>query len=359
MRILVAGGTGSVGRHVCAEVVRTLGPGSLVVGDYDPARGREYARSISGSVDTVELDVHDRGTVDRGTDGVDAVIVAVRQFEPVVQTVCTEKGIPSVDIVPDTPLAASLFSPHEAHPEWERLSGVVAAGLIPGLSGLMARHVIETSPVTDDAPGDRVIHVSLLQRKDGTAGAAGIADMLGLFARPVTYEGRRVRGFSRKRITAFPPPFGERTVRLVAFPEAADVGHAFGLDHVRYWTAFDVESFNRTIGTLNRLGILNRFATPGGGARLARRLASSKAGTVAGDETVALVAEARGSMVRLTVPSDYGGTAMAAVAMTRALLSDGPPDCGVVTPFQLFTLDRILGLIESSELRVEMVRADE
>jgi hypothetical protein len=267
-----------------------------------------------------------------------------------VQAVCTERGIHSVDIVPDTPLARSVFADTLSDTEGKRLSGVVAAGLIPGLSGLMARHVIERCPAKEP-----VVHVALLQRKNGTAGAAGIGDMLGLFARPVEYDGRWRRGFSVHRSASFPPPFEDRPVRLTAFPEAADVRASFGLQHVHYWTAFDDESFNRIIGTLNALGILNRFRTPGGGSGLARLLARSKKPPGSTGETVALTAQAGETAVQITVPSDYGGTAMAAVAMTRALLSAGAPDYGVVVPFQLCTLKQIVELIDSPEIRTNPV----
>ena len=56
----------------------------------------------------------------------------------------------------------------------------------------------------DHDPDELVAHVSLLQRKDGTAGAAGIADMLEQFARPMKYEGGLVRGFTRTRARPFP-----------------------------------------------------------------------------------------------------------------------------------------------------------
>lgn len=368
MRILVVGGTGAVGRHICREVVRSLGPQALVVGDYNLARGSEFARSLSESAGAAELDVSDRQSVERAAVGVDAVIVAVRQLEPVVQAVCTRRGIHSVDIVPDTPLARSIFSTE--HSDFGRsgsagespLSGLVAAGLIPGLSGLMARHVIEKTRVTGSSPTEPIVQVSLLQRKNGTAGAAGIADMLGLFARPVEYDGVRVPGFTLRRTTRFPPPFGDRTMRLVAFPEAADLRSHFGIASVNYWTAFDSELFNRTIGTLNRLGVLNRFRRPGGGVRLAAVLARSKTRAVTNEapreETVALTAEAGDLAVSLTVPSDYGGTAMAAVAMARALVARGAPDYGVVLPFQLFSLGEIIEIASSPEIRIYETEGD-
>ncbi|TVQ98239.1 MAG: hypothetical protein EA403_14240 [Spirochaetaceae bacterium] len=367
--ILVVGGSGVVGRHVCREVIRTLGPDALVVGDHKPERGGAFAESLGAGVRSVAVDVHRRETIERaldqtgeapgvrGTGGaapVSAVIVCVRQPEPNVQIVCTTRGIHSVDIVPDTPAINSTV---------HGLSGLVAAGLIPGLSGLMARHVIEQAASAGVPAPQQQLHVSLLQRKDGTAGPAGIVDMLGLFAQPVRDGDQVVPGFSRTRSVAFPEPFGDRTVRRVAFPEAADVQRRFGVASASYWTAFDEEGFNRMISVFNRLGLLRRLNRPGrggkpGGGILRALIAREKRIPAHVEETVALTAEAgiagreRVAAVRLTAPSDYTGTAMAAVAMARELMDRGTPDYGVVFPFELFTLEQIVSRAGSPELQV-------
>ncbi len=348
MKILVVGGTGALGRHVCREVVRTMGPEALVVGDYNHDRGREFARHVSagvgGSAAATVVDVHDHRSVEHAVAGVDAVIVTVRQIEPNVQIASTARGIHSVDVVPDTPLAQAVFQVDSPY------SGVVAAGLIPGLSGLMARQVMEEATARTGGLIPEAVHLSLLQRKNGTAGAAGIADMLGLFARPVFHHEQKIRGFTLRRTAVFPEPFGNRSVRLVAFPEGADVKEHFGVEHVHYWTAFDSDFFNGVVGLLNRLGFLNRFRDPRRSSLLARVLARSKKNDGAADETVALSAEAGGVVLGLTVRSDYTGTAMAAVAMARGLHVRGGVDYGVVLPFQLFTLSEIVSLIDSPDL---------
>ena len=368
-RVLVVGGSGVVGRHVCREVLRTLGPDALVVGDHKPERGREFAAAIGPGVRSVTVDVHRRETIERALDQtgaapgasgtgeaarVGAVIVSARQREPNVQVVCTNRGIHSVDIVPGTP-ATNAAVPG--------LCGLVSAGLIPGLSGLMARHVIEQAAAAGIPVPQQQVHVSLLQRKNGTAGPAGIVDMLGLFAQPVRDGDRVVPGFSRTRGAAFPEPFGDRMVRHVAFPEAADVQRRFGVASASYWTAFDDEGFNRMISALNRLGLLRRLNRPGrggkpGGGILRALIAREKRVPAHAEETVALTAEADGpghervAEVRLTAPSDYTGTAMAAVAMARELMDRGAPNYGVVFPFELFTLEQIVSRVGSPQLRV-------
>lgn len=355
--VLVIGGSGVVGRHVCREVIRALGPDALVVGDHKPERGREFAAALGPGVRSVAVDVDRRETIEQALDEaapIGAVIVSARQREPNVQVVCTDRGIHSVDIVPGTP-ATNAAVPG--------LCGLVSAGLIPGLSGLMARHVIEQAAAAGIPVPQQQVHVSLLQRKDGTAGPAGIVDMLGLFAQPVRDGDRIVPGFFRTRSAALPEPFGDRTVRLVAFPEAADVHRHFGVASASYWTAFDDEGFNRIISALNRLGLLGRLNRPSrggkpGGGILRTLIARERRVPAHTEETVALTAEAGGpgcecaAEVRLTAPSDYTGTAMAAVAMARELMDRGASNYGVVFPFELFTLEQIVFRVGSPELRV-------
>ncbi len=99
--ILVVGGSGVVGRHVCGEVLRTLGPDALVVGDHKPERGREFAAAVGPGVRSVAVDVHRRETIEQALDEagpLGAVIVSARQREPNVQVVCTNRGIHSVDM---------------------------------------------------------------------------------------------------------------------------------------------------------------------------------------------------------------------------------------------------------------------
>jgi len=335
IRILVVGGTGAVGRHVCREVERVLGVESLIVGDYNQQRGVEYVAQNHRGARSCRVDVRDRASVASAVQEADAVILAARQPGPVVQAVCTDLNRHSIDIVPDTPLDPTL-------------RGVVAAGLIPGLSGLLARETIDHARQTGTNVSE--VDVALLQRRHGTAGAAGIADMLGLFSRPVAVNGRTIRGFSRRRRFELPEPFGRKNLRRVAFPEVRILRDRLDLVDVLYWTAFDDPVFNGVLGAANRLGILGRIARTKGESSLARMIARGKQEPSDRDERVVLTAEAGPIRSTLVVPSDYGGTAMVAVAIARACVERGAPDYAMAYPFELFSAEEILDLIRSDDV---------
>ena len=92
-RLLVLGATGGVGRFVSEEVIRLFGPASLVVGDYKPDRGQEYARASGEEVSFECVDVTRRASIEKAVDGVNAVIVAVQQADPLAQSVCLANGV--------------------------------------------------------------------------------------------------------------------------------------------------------------------------------------------------------------------------------------------------------------------------
>jgi hypothetical protein len=78
-----------------------------------------------------------------------------------------------------------------------------------------------------------------------------------------------------------------------------------------------------------------------------------------GPESVALVVEARGekgdraqvARLSLTGPSDYGVTAMSAVAMAR-LLTDRSDAAGAGHPLRLFDLHEVIETIDHPELKL-------
>ena len=333
MRILVIGGSGTVGRYVCREIVRVLGAGSVVVGDRVADRGARWASELGDRARTAHIDIRDMTSVSRAIEGLDGVIVAAPQTALLVQEVCTNFAIPCIDIVPDSARLTTQAP--------KGTIGVVAAGLIPGLSGIMAATL--AAGQTNRTP----IDVSLLQRANGSAGAVGIADMLRLFTYPVRINGHEYPGFSRRRTTQFPKPFGKRTVKAVAFPEAGDLTQRGGIA-ARYWTAFDSPAMNVGISAARALGVLKSVVRPNPPHPIIRRIAARKAAAPPADERIAVTAEAAdGASIAVVGPSDYEVTAMVAVALTRIVAERTSPLPGLVLPFECVTLAETLAMIDS------------
>jgi hypothetical protein len=187
--------------------------------------------------------------------------------------------------------------------------------------------------------------------------------MMGCFAKPVTERSggraRQVSGFSVKRRIAYPEPFGNRNHRLVDFVEAGVLAEALGVAEVQTWSGFDSAGFQALVSLLRRAGVLGLFRRKGAGLRMARLVNAAKGLGPDRPEPIALVALARGeaggrdqlARLALTGPSDYGVTAMSAVAMARLLMGRANA-AGAGHPLRLFELHELIAAIDHPELEL-------
>lgn len=180
-KVLVIGATGSVGRLICREVIRLIGADTLIVGDYKHERGASFAVQLGAEVSVRTTDIRDRDGIRKALCGVSAVIVAVQQDEPLIQQECLHQQIPCLDIAVHLAHFEKVNTlDTELHAQ-STLS-ICMAGLFPGISGMMAKHLISTFSEVS------TIDVALLQSTQGTSGETGIADMMGALAQPVLYR---------------------------------------------------------------------------------------------------------------------------------------------------------------------------
>jgi saccharopine dehydrogenase-like NADP-dependent oxidoreductase len=354
--ILVIGSAGGVGRRVCAEVERQCGPGSLVLGDYRLDRAESQAREHPGAT-ARQVDLRDTSSLVNALDpALAAVIVCPRQERPEVQRLCVERRIPCLDVTDEPELIAQVHA-LDARARQTGTPLLTMAGMWPGLSGLMA--------VRAAGMLDRVARVdlALCQSTRSKVGPEGIAYMMGSFAKPVVERsgGRecQVPGFSAKRRIAYPEPFGSRSHRLVDFVEGGVLAEVLGVAEVQTWTGFDSAAFQALVSLLRRVGVLGLFRREGAGLRLARLVNAVKELGPDRSEPIALVVEARGDaggrdqVARLSLmgPSDYGVTAMCAVAMAR-LSMERADVAGAAHPLRLFELHEVIAAIDHPELKL-------
>jgi hypothetical protein len=289
------------------------------------------------------------------------VIVCPRQERPEVQRICVERRVPCLDVAIEPEFVAQVHSLDS--PARETGTPLLSmAGMWPGLSGLMAARAAEMLDRVDR------LDLALCQSTRSQVGPEGIADMMGCFAKPVSVQiGERVRevpGFSLKRRIDYPEPFGTRSHRLVDFVERAVLAEALEVLEVGTWTGFDSAGFEVLVSLLRRAGLLGLFRRKGLGLRLARAVNAVKELGPSGPERIALVVHALGETggrareIRLSLlgPSDYGVTAMTAVAMAR-LLTNRTGAAGAGHPLRVFDLREVIDAIDHPELEIsESVR---
>ncbi len=333
---------------------------SLVVGDYRPERGEVFANELGAEVSFRCVDVAKRAAVESAVEGVEAVIVAVQQVDPLVQSVCLARRIPCLDVT----LGAELIEKARAlDAQPSATASIIMAGLIPGLSGVIVKHVVETLQDVS------AIDVGLLQSSQGSAGATGIADMLGVFSQPVPFRRhgeQHVRpGFTVKREMMFPQPFGTRTQRLINYVEVPVVVEKCNVHDVNYWSGFDESSLQMLLVFLNKVGFLRLFDLKKTRKGLARLIALAKEGNRPAPETIALTVEVAGRLdgsprthcLSLVGPSDYGTTAMSVVAMAKLLLENRVEATGARVPMEVFTLDSLVKAMDCDEVTLHWLKS--
>lgn len=356
-RMLVIGSAGGVGRRMCAEVVRQCGPGALVLGDYRLERAEAQAHEYPGAT-TRRVDLRDAASIRDALDpALSAVIVCALQEQPEVQSACLERGVPCLDVTIEHDFIERVHE-LDGSARDAKTPLLSMAGMWPGLSGLMAARAAEMLDRVD------ALDLALCQSTGSSVGPAGLGDMMGTFSRPVSLrEGSRVRqvpGFSVERPIDYPEPFGTRRHRLVDFVEGPVLVEALGVPEVNLWTGFDSAAFDGLISLLRRSGALGLFRRKRSGLRLARVVNAIKELGPAGPETIAVAALARGeregrpaqTRVSLRGPSDYGVTAMAAVAFARLLATRGSEAAGAGHPMRIFDLREVVEAIDHPELEL-------
>lgn len=215
----------------------------------------------------------------------DAVIVAAQTPDIALHRIALQHGCHLVDVVASADhVAAGLALDPLA--KASKVSLVLAAGLAPGLSGVLAKHMVTSFP--DAARVD----VLLLQSAQGSAGFAGTCEMLDMLT-----DGR-VGGWVHAKMSAAHPR-GRPVHGAFAFPT---VDSALGSlpPQVAFYTRFDSNRLNMAI----RLLSLIRRVSPGLYRRLRNRVARHKANTPSARlETVEL----------RTTASEAGGAVLGAV----------------------------------------------
>ncbi len=211
--LLVLGASGGLGLHICREVIRQFGPAALVVGDYKPERGRQTASRLGAEVAFAQTDTNDADSLRAALrSGVSAVIVSTQQRAPLAQIACLEAGIPCLDVTVQPDFIAQVHA-LDAQARAAQTTSLVITALFPGVAREMAKRAAALLDRVDP------LDLALCQNNQSSAGATGIADMLGLFAQPVKFreagETRTLPGFSKTRKFQYPPPFGELAHRLV------------------------------------------------------------------------------------------------------------------------------------------------
>ena len=343
-RILVISSSGTLAKSITNQVVASFGIQSLTISDYKVKRlqafGKELQEQYGIEPKCKLIDINSFESIKNGIEDLDYVIVPVSQKQPLVQQVCIQKGIVCIDLT-----LSEAFIDNVLKLQSEAYNGksllLMAAGLFPGLSGLIANEIHKNSP-------DAIIDIGLLQSKDVMAGGTGIADMLQLFNQQVGYvttvKKSNVSGFKLLKTFNFNNRFGEKKLRLANFSERKYLEQRLHIES-NYWSAFDSEFFNKLIAFVKAIGLLNLFENPKYRLRAARLISILKSKVEKASIGV-IVQSDETNKISFILESDYGATAACVMAFVKILDNRQEKQFGIFFPFELFELNEALAYIE-------------
>lgn len=263
------------------------------------------------------------------TPGVDAMINTAPLRDTELHRLALDSGCHVVDVTIDRGLVGQLLALDAVARRQDRCL-MAMAGLLPGLSGLLARDMLTRVARADS------VQVSLLQSSAGTAGEQGTREMIDLLTRPECRFEKRPYPQRQGESPSARGLFDLDSPELEFMDEAA---------RMRFVTGFDGRTLNAVMYALALVRgvappVYRRFRDA-----IARRNARTGEATV---ETIELGVLAltgvddvlAGRLLRLV--SDYGATAaVACAAATLAVQGHARAGAGHLSDF--VTLDTLLG----------------
>ncbi|MGZ9585301.1 saccharopine dehydrogenase NADP-binding domain-containing protein [Paenibacillus marinisediminis] len=349
-KIMVVGASGVLGKLVCVELLRIFDNQiKLVVTDYKAERGKNLASSFAQEVEYQHLDVRDEESVKQAVKDIDIVVVVLKQEFPHIQRICIDLKILCVDVTPFYDFVEKVNHLNQ-NAENNEAGSVVMSGYFPGLSGLMVKKAISNfQEVTE-------VNVGLLQNTNANVGVSGILDMLTLISQQVIFDNKVISGFTKKRKMHFVNHHEDKEVRLIDHPEKILLKNKLRTNQLNYWTAWNVNAFNKQISLLRRIGFFNIIH------KINNQFLSKvvKHNPDQHEDTL-LTVEVKGiidnkekiKIISLSTFSDYHTTAM--VTASIAKIAQQKHVKGVVSPFEITNLDEVLSQINCPRIVLEEV----
>jgi saccharopine dehydrogenase-like NADP-dependent oxidoreductase len=319
--ILIAGGYGTVGRRVAADLALEY-PGRVVVAGRSTEKATQLAAEIGYGVRGRQVDVGDPESAEAALGGVGVVMSCIDQpEEPHLLRAAIRRGLAYTDIAPRL---MTRPRPTEAMKGEATQTGariVLGAGLAPGISSMLARLGADRVGAVDSVESNVLLSVG------DTYGPASRAYLMEEIALPyaVRIEGREVamRPFAASASANFAPPLGERTAYLFPFSDQVFFPETLGARTALSRLVLEPPWLGKLLATLVRLRVTAILQRRAGSQERVQRLSAWLQHWYEGRDWYGLVVEVQGARGRvrasLVSRGQASGTAIGAAALVRAL----------------------------------------
>ncbi len=313
-RVLVIGAAGALGAEICSAL--------------EAVDAIEVVKASRAKGDTA-VDVASAESIHLAVQQIDVVVVAAPQRDPVVQRVCAERAIPCVDVSPHGQLLRQVQNELQGI----TVPSVVMCGFFPGLSGILAAHVVQELKIVDE------VSVALVQSANAKVGPTGVKDMLRKISQPVSTRGGELPGFRYKKQMRFGNQ--KRTVRRIHYDEQEFLTERLGVSEIGYYTAWSSPALTAVIAGMKRLGVLALLARSS--LQIAPKHNPRK------PQNASLMVEAKSlatsegetgtRTIRVEACSDYGATALVTACVVRYMVDHQADLAGVLLPMDFIRLE--------------------
>ncbi len=249
-KVLIAGGYGTVGRMVAAQLAREL-PDRIIVAGRRSEHAESAAAAIGHGVEARTIDLY-AADATCALDDVGLVVVCLDQASPRFAHECLARGIHYVDISAHSEFLVQV----EALSELARANGCTAllsVGVQPGLTNLLAAHAQGRMPQVDRLD----IHLELgLGDRHGRAAVEWMLDNLDS-SYEVWEEGqrRRVRSMRERQALRLPGKRKRRSGYRFNFSDQHVLPRTLAVPSVSSWVRFSSGAFTWLLAKGVRCGL--------------------------------------------------------------------------------------------------------
>ncbi len=247
--VLIAGGYGTVGRRVAADLAPDY-PCRVTVGGRSAEKAARFAAELGHEVRARRVDVGDAASVEAALEGVGVVVSCIDQREPHLLRAAIGRGLAYTDIAPHL----VTRRPTEAMKAEAGRTGariILGAGLAPGISSLLARLGVDRVGAVESVESNVLLSVGDTY---GPASRSYLMEEIALNY-SVRIEGPEVpmRPFAGSAGINFPPPLGERTAYMFPFSDQVFFPETLGARTALSRLALEPPWVRRLLSALVRL----------------------------------------------------------------------------------------------------------
>jgi hypothetical protein len=248
-RVIVFGGYGTFGTHVCRELARLEVP--ITVAGRDRARAEQFARGLGAAHSAVAADVTRLESCREALRGHGVAVNCAGpfgSFDATLLEACLEAGCHYADIADDRRYARLVREHGERFKQCD-LAAAYGCSSLPAISGALGLLLGEGASAVPERA-----RVTLFVGNNNPKGNAAVHSLLAELGRPIAAPQGTLQGFRDPEVVALPQPFGRRTVFNFESPDFDLLPRLLGVHSVSVKLGFELRLVTWGFALLARLG---------------------------------------------------------------------------------------------------------